>query len=85
MMVSKAADRLPQLVLRGSAENLGRLALAATRVVEEKPPAPRAVVGTTYPKLKRDQLIGEAERGKLVNHGLTVVENYWPVGLSRHQ
>ena len=85
MMVSKAADRLPQLVLRGSAENLGRLALSTIRVVEEQPPAPCAVIGAAYPKLKRDQLIGEAERGKLVNHGFTVVENYWPVGLSRHQ
>jgi hypothetical protein len=85
MMVSKAADRLPQLVLRGSAEDLGRLAFSATRVVEEQSPAPRAVVGAAYTKLKRDELISEAERGKLVNHGFTVVENYWPVGLGRHQ
>jgi hypothetical protein len=84
-MVSKAADGLPQLVLRGSAEDLGRLALPATRVVKEQPPAPRAVVGAAYTELKGDELIGEAEGGKLVNHGFTVVENDRPVGLGRHQ
>jgi hypothetical protein len=53
--------------------------------MKEQSPAPSAVVRAAYAKLKRDELIGETEGGKLVNHGLTVVEHYWPVGLSRHQ
>ncbi len=84
-MVSKAADRLPQLVLRGAAEDFGRLARSATWVMKAQSSAPSTVVRAAYAKLKRDELIGETEGGKLVNHGLTVVEHYWPVGLSRHQ
>jgi hypothetical protein len=84
-MIGEPADRLPQLVLGSSAEDLGRLTLAAAGVVEEEPSAPRPVVRAANTELERDDLIGETEGGKLVNDGFTVIENDRPVGLGRHQ
>jgi hypothetical protein len=84
-MITQTTDRLPQLVFRHTAEDLGGFAVPAAGVVEQQPTPPSAVVGAPKTEMKGDELARKAEGGKLVNDGFTVVERDCPEGLGRHQ
>lgn len=85
VMLTQSANRLPQLIFRETTKNLGRFALATSRVLKAQSPAPGPIIGAANAKLQIDKQISETEGGELMNDGLAVLENGGPIGLCRHQ
>jgi len=68
MMIAQVPHRLPQLLLRGSAEDLGRGALVLGVLRAKKhPTAPDGVLGASDREAYSDELSVEPNRGEVVN------------------
>src|SRR5882672_1720861 len=68
MMIPQVAHRLPQVGLRGGAEDLRRGALRlGVRRAEQHPPAPYPVLGPAYLEAYGDELSVESDRGEVVD------------------
>src|SRR6266849_2453243 len=67
-MITQVAHRLPQVRLRGGAEDLRRGALRLrVRRAEQHPPAPYPVLGPAYLEANGDELSVESVRGEVVD------------------